>query len=211
MGETVRMMSAEYRDLPDADLIRLLRDVCVSMTIPRNAGRTNIDAKPRSLLLGLYTRRGMGLGVRTSKHLQLLALVHTLAQRREGKSAMHPYCSIMVNRLDSGQELTQHQDEYNSLLNWVMPLCADANDFRGGEMWLETGTPTTFVHRANECPLDLDAFTVAGVATTDSDEHLTVDGVAGCVIQRPNHWLCFDSRRKHCVRSVVSGTQISIA
>eukprot|EP00971_Amphidinium_carterae_P284830 5654685-Amphidinium_carterae.1 len=50
-----------YRQLRDDELKHLLVEGCSQQCIPVNAVRTNIGGKSRSMLLGLYTRRGLGI------------------------------------------------------------------------------------------------------------------------------------------------------
>eukprot|EP00971_Amphidinium_carterae_P352884 6492761-Amphidinium_carterae.3 len=201
-------LQSQHALLCDADLMQLLLQECETTSIPRNAGRTNILDRPRSLLLGLYTRRGLGISRGTSRNLTLLSLIHTLASRRPHGGSAHPYCAVMLTRLEEGQGLSSHRDEYNSLLNWVLPLCSNSC---GGEVWLETGQPTDYVHRAQEADLDTDMFTPPGVARTEGDSQLTLDGIAGCTFSHPGQWLCFDSRRRHSVLPIRSGCRFSIA
>eukprot|EP00971_Amphidinium_carterae_P114222 2263270-Amphidinium_carterae.4 len=201
-------MLQEFEKQTLAWLHHELLDECLAFAIPKNAGRTNLESRPRSLLLGLFTRRGMGLSKGTLKHLRLLGLVHALARRRPQGGSEHPYCAVMVNRLDAGQKLDMHMDEYNSFLNWIMPL---ANNFEGGQLWVQSGEPSDYVHRAGESPLDEDPFTERGVAVLRSESPMLVEGVAGSVVGSPGTWVCLDSRRRRCVLPVLKGPRVSIA
>eukprot|EP00971_Amphidinium_carterae_P037512 737606-Amphidinium_carterae.1 len=93
--------------------------------VPRNPGRTNLlekdaDSAPRSLLLGLFTSRGLGVTRATS-------LVHELGRLRPSELVECGYWSAMINDLAEGSETPMHVDERNSGANIVHPLCASGH------------------------------------------------------------------------------------
>eukprot|EP00971_Amphidinium_carterae_P050590 996187-Amphidinium_carterae.2 len=204
-------LMAEHATLSHVELMDALVKECQTISIPRNAGRTNLMDRPRSLLLGLYTRRGLGISKGTIPNLRALSLVHALARHRPLGGHLHPYCAVMLTRLDQGQCLSTHRDEYNALLNWVLPLASPTAPYVGGELWIEMGCPSDFAHRSGEAALDTDLFTETGVATNDAEEQCTIDERTGCLLGKHGSWVCFDSRRRHCVLEVTEGCRFSVA
>eukprot|EP00971_Amphidinium_carterae_P349094 6490843-Amphidinium_carterae.2 len=112
--------------------------------VPRNAGRTNLVqnsvecAAPRSLLLGLFTSRGLGVTKATRAHPKLVALVHALAELRPSELSGLVYWSAMINDVPEGAETPWHSDERNTGVNIVHPLSVDCV-CEGGALVIEAG------------------------------------------------------------------------
>eukprot|EP00971_Amphidinium_carterae_P339491 6477327-Amphidinium_carterae.2 len=95
--------------------------------VPKNAGRTKLHAgdasdAPRSLLLGLFTSRGMGISKATRGHPKLVALVHSLGKLRPAGLASMGYFSVMLNVIPAHGETPWHTDDRNTGLNIVHPI-----------------------------------------------------------------------------------------
>eukprot|EP00971_Amphidinium_carterae_P233387 4632065-Amphidinium_carterae.2 len=112
--------------------------------VPRNAGRTNLVQEgadhvvPRSLLLGLFTCRGLGITRATRVHPKLVSLVHALASWRPVELAGLGYWSAMINEVPEGSETPWHSDERNTGVNIVHPLSAGAT-CAGGALVVDVG------------------------------------------------------------------------
>ena len=79
---------------------------------------TSKEGKPlRSLLLGAYTKRGMGVSAATRKYAEtLLPLIHRVAATRPNCA---PYSAVQVNEyVQSG--CPTHRDRFNSGESWVL-------------------------------------------------------------------------------------------
>eukprot|EP00971_Amphidinium_carterae_P040338 791763-Amphidinium_carterae.2 len=117
------------RTLPEveAELLRYFE----SRVVPRNAGRTNLKSDacaeaPRSLLLGLFTSRGLGVTRSTRAHPKLVALVHELGRLRPPSLNGLGYWSVMINDVACGGQTPWHTDDRNAGLNIVHPLSVSA-------------------------------------------------------------------------------------
>eukprot|EP00971_Amphidinium_carterae_P324128 6441335-Amphidinium_carterae.1 len=105
------------------------------MIIPRASSRTNIAPTsdecefPRSVLIGAYTRRGVGVTNASTRDdfKGILKTVHSLAKTRKSQD---PYCSVQLNHYSS---LAVHRDQYNHDATWLIAV----GNFRGGRLWTE--------------------------------------------------------------------------
>eukprot|EP00971_Amphidinium_carterae_P345213 6486040-Amphidinium_carterae.3 len=129
-----------------SELLAVLR----ARQVPMN-GRSNAG-KARSVLCGLYTRRGMGIGKSIGQMAKAVGLIHRLAQFRPGEGATHPYTSIMINHTPC---LDVHRDDYNATLNWVFVLDAQQS---GGALWVDACSTLKRVRAPGELELDSDVF-----------------------------------------------------
>eukprot|EP00971_Amphidinium_carterae_P040424 793344-Amphidinium_carterae.2 len=105
-------------------------------TVPKAHTRYNLQQNgvvSRSVLLGAYCRRGLGVTNATSKGKwsRALELIHELARRREGERCNKRYLSIQVNSYDSGTCVPRHRDKYNEGLSDIY-VCGQ---FEGGELY----------------------------------------------------------------------------
>eukprot|EP00971_Amphidinium_carterae_P348686 6490624-Amphidinium_carterae.1 len=127
--------------------------------IPKNYTRRNVGSSPKSVLLGLYTKRGLGIGKETWRWVPLLCGIHELASRRPHPHCEHGYVSVMVN---ANASLSRHRDEYNLGLNYIYALPTRG---RGGELWLskdaDDGPPR--IHPPGEFELDRDWLVTASL------------------------------------------------
>eukprot|EP00971_Amphidinium_carterae_P332662 6466912-Amphidinium_carterae.1 len=92
--------------------------------VPSTASRTNLGGRVNSMLLGLYTRRGMGVTKRTNV-FPLLEELHALAKTC---SIPPSYTSIAINVMND-TEVPQHRDSNNMGVSTVY-VCGQ---FGGGE------------------------------------------------------------------------------
>ena len=106
--------------------------------VPLAYQRTNIwkvDNRPRSMLLGVYTRRGAGISKATTQYPHLLKAVQKLGDQRPKELRWH-YTSVSICILEG---LKLHKDHFNS--NQKSVLIA-MGDFDGGEFWVEDALGT---------------------------------------------------------------------
>eukprot|EP00971_Amphidinium_carterae_P163230 3236298-Amphidinium_carterae.1 len=111
-------------------LCRSLHSLVAQQTLPKMRSRTNVflgNERDRGILLGVYTRRGVGITNRTHRDSDLLELIHTIASLRADPT---PYTSVYIG-LSSGLPL--HQDSNNFGHNDV--ICT--GKFRGGRLFVE--------------------------------------------------------------------------
>eukprot|EP00971_Amphidinium_carterae_P016430 324473-Amphidinium_carterae.3 len=97
--------------------------------VPLNRKRENLrdhgdGSYSRSLLLGLYTVRGVGLSRATHAHPDLLKLCHRLAAQRP-VDLRTQYLSIMVNE---NPHVPYHKDANNEGPSWLRAF----GDYNGG-------------------------------------------------------------------------------
>eukprot|EP00971_Amphidinium_carterae_P082229 1626234-Amphidinium_carterae.1 len=167
-------------------------------------------------LLGLYTKRGLGIGKQTLPRLSLLAAIHELARRRPPEHCGHGYTSVMVN---DNTALARHRDEYNFGVNYLYGVDTKG---QGGELWLslEPDEQPRRVHAAAEFDLDNDwhgSIQADTCLATGSKARVASAEEAGlCSIERgqastfspktqgaihPTNgcWTVFDPRRAHGV------------
>eukprot|EP00971_Amphidinium_carterae_P294929 5856312-Amphidinium_carterae.2 len=201
----------------DSEVTRHLAMLVAEKVVAKHRTRKTVGESPRSVLLGLYTKRGLGVGKETWKRLQLLAAIHEWAARRPPPHADHGYVSIMLNCNDS---LPRHRDEYNFGVNYVYALEVPGE---GGQLWLllDDQEMPLRVHTPTEFPTDRDwqvlpdprtdlcsgrALQVAtaadaGLCSVESEQggvrfsHSTL----GAICPSIGVWQAFDSRRAHGV------------
>eukprot|EP00971_Amphidinium_carterae_P292646 5809706-Amphidinium_carterae.1 len=92
--------------------------------------QTEVD-RPRSCLLGLYTKMGLGLSTQTTreKWRKGLGLIHALAMHRpEGER--DAYAAVMVN---CNNEVSVHSDKANTGMSSLLSL----GSHREGSLWVE--------------------------------------------------------------------------
>eukprot|EP00971_Amphidinium_carterae_P342857 6482307-Amphidinium_carterae.1 len=142
----------KLRDMSDEALAQHLQSLVEEKTVPKHHTRRNVGSAPRSLLLGLYTKRGMGLAKQTTKQAILLAALHELASRRPEPHCRHGYTAIMIN---CNEALARHRDEYNHGVNYLYGLESDGV---GGELWLalDPEEAPARIHPPQEYPIDCD-------------------------------------------------------
>eukprot|EP00971_Amphidinium_carterae_P319445 6348733-Amphidinium_carterae.1 len=129
LGEVLQKNKASIAEL-EWGILRYLS----TRVVPKNRKRGNIaiggDDKPtyaRSMLLGLYTVRGMGISRLTRSHPALLQLCHRIASARSPMSCFR-YAAIMVN----GNEVVPlHADLHNEGCNCLRAI----GEFDGGVFW----------------------------------------------------------------------------
>eukprot|EP00971_Amphidinium_carterae_P037269 732394-Amphidinium_carterae.1 len=120
------------------------------ITVPRARSRTNIidsssddcDVVPRSMLLGAYTRRGVGVTTNCGKHQDLLREIHKLARLRPHPHCLTPYCAVQINAYSS---LKAHRDMHNMGSTWLIAC----GPFKGGKLWLANDHGTVRPPRAS--------------------------------------------------------------
>eukprot|EP00971_Amphidinium_carterae_P134530 2666108-Amphidinium_carterae.1 len=100
----------------------ILRNTIVPMTFSRT--NREQDEAPRSVLLGAYTRGGVGIARKTLKRASLVSAIHELALHRP---CLTEYVAIMVNEHTS---LAVHKD-LNLGTSWICAL----GEFTGGRLW----------------------------------------------------------------------------
>eukprot|EP00971_Amphidinium_carterae_P236340 4690097-Amphidinium_carterae.1 len=153
---------AEMKTWSGETLRAHLKKLLLERSVPRHHSRRNVGKAPRSILFGLYTRRGLGIGKETVQRLELLAALHELASRRPAPHDKHGYVAIMLNCNDS---LSRHRDEFNWGLNYIyglhvggQSLAESATPVSGGELWvsLDPEEPPARIHAAGEFPIDED-------------------------------------------------------
>eukprot|EP00971_Amphidinium_carterae_P244869 4861755-Amphidinium_carterae.1 len=91
-------------------LCRSLHSLVAQKTLPKMRSRTNVylgNERDRGILLGVYTRMGVGITNRTHRDSDLLELIHAIASLRTDPT---PYTSVYIG-LSSGLPL--HQDSNN--------------------------------------------------------------------------------------------------
>eukprot|EP00971_Amphidinium_carterae_P147465 2922288-Amphidinium_carterae.2 len=98
--------------------------------VPTTNSRTNVGTKVRSMLLGLYTRRGIGITNKTER-FPILDVLHDLARTC---SVPVDYVSIAVNVM-TDTSVREHRDGNNMGPSFVY-VCGD---FSGGE-FVQGGT-----------------------------------------------------------------------
>eukprot|EP00971_Amphidinium_carterae_P165179 3274369-Amphidinium_carterae.1 len=101
--------------------------------VPLNHSRTAVTRKgqlPRSLLLGGYVVRGIGLTRATgqSHYQQLLPVLHELAQRRRGSP-----CGYVSINLNQNNLLRLHQDLNNYGDSYLLGL----GNYGEGQLWVQ--------------------------------------------------------------------------
>eukprot|EP00971_Amphidinium_carterae_P207787 4123158-Amphidinium_carterae.2 len=89
------------------------------------------EYRPRSCLLGLYTKMGLGIATQTErkKWVRVLALIHSIALHRP-KSHRVPYAAIMLN---CNTKVPVHADAANTGRSSLLSLGCH----QGGELWME--------------------------------------------------------------------------
>eukprot|EP00971_Amphidinium_carterae_P351160 6491948-Amphidinium_carterae.1 len=105
-------------------------------TVPKAHTRYNLRQDgmvSRSVLLGAYCRRGIGVtnATRKGKWARALELIHELAKRRVGERSNQRYLSIQVNSYDSGESVPRHRDKFNEGLSDIY-VCGQ---FEGGDLY----------------------------------------------------------------------------
>eukprot|EP00971_Amphidinium_carterae_P240838 4781184-Amphidinium_carterae.1 len=184
--------------------------------VQKNFTRRNVGNQPRSALLGLYTKRGLGIGKQTLFRLPLLAAIHELARRRLPQHRGHGYTSVMVN---DNTALARHRDEYNFGVNYLYGVDTKG---QGGELWLslEPDELPSRVHAADEFELDCDwhgaieadkllatgekakvaTAREAGLCKVERDQTATFSPMTkGAIHPTLGCWAVFDARRAHGV------------
>eukprot|EP00971_Amphidinium_carterae_P349606 6491104-Amphidinium_carterae.1 len=124
-------LAFQVHDTVAAELEELLGET----TVPRAHTRYNLrnnGVVSRSVLLGAYCRRGLGVtnASRKGKWSRALYLIHELAKRRGGERAGQRYLSIQVNSYEGGCSVPRHRDMYNEGLSDVY-VCGQ---FEGGDL-----------------------------------------------------------------------------
>eukprot|EP00971_Amphidinium_carterae_P335336 6471158-Amphidinium_carterae.2 len=222
-GECLREASATLlaerkivEKMTDAELDERILQLVQEKAVPKHYTRKNVGAAPKSVLLGLYTKRGLGLGVQTTCRLPLLAAVHELARRRPGCHAAHGYTSVMVN---DNTALARHRDQYNFGVNYLYGVSTNGT---GGQLWLslEPEEHPLRVHPPLEYCIDhdwqgaVDAETRLGsgekvpvasaqdaglclLETADTERFSPM--TRGAVHETLGQWTAFDPRRAHGV------------
>eukprot|EP00971_Amphidinium_carterae_P169617 3360360-Amphidinium_carterae.1 len=107
------------------------------VVIPLGKQRTNVwdPLRPtlRSVNIGAYTTRGIGVTKQTEEWPSLVKCLHKVAKYRP-KDMRLPYTSISLNQLSRLSSLRIHKDSRNSHL----PSCVIAfGEYEGGEFWVE--------------------------------------------------------------------------
>eukprot|EP00971_Amphidinium_carterae_P340086 6478262-Amphidinium_carterae.1 len=215
------------RGVSNEELTQHLQVLVAEKTVPRHHTRRNVGSAPRSLLLGLYTKRGLGIAKQTIRHAPLLAALHELASRRPEPHCRHGYAAIMIN---CNEALARHRDEYNHGLNYLYGLETDGV---GGELWLalDPEEPPARIHPPQEYPIDCDwrvqldprrdlvtqeLLTVC----TAREAHLCAaekempkssrfaSGSLGVIVPTCGRWQAFDGRRAHGVPPLSEGAKM---
>eukprot|EP00971_Amphidinium_carterae_P018279 360540-Amphidinium_carterae.1 len=179
VGAEMSRLRKEVSVMSDVELLEHLRGLLSAHSVPKNFTRKNVGVAPKSLLLGLFTKRGLGIGKGTWTRLPLLCAIHELAARRKSPHCSHGYASIMVN---ANASLGRHRDEFNLGLNFVFGMPAAG---RGGDLWisLDPDDGPSRVHPVGELPLDRDWCSVASISHE-------LDGSALKIISAGNAHLC---------------------
>eukprot|EP00971_Amphidinium_carterae_P097772 1934644-Amphidinium_carterae.1 len=113
-----------------------LEEWLMGTTVPKAHTRYNLcqnGVAARSVLLGAYCQRGLGVTRATEKGKwsRALELIHELAKRRTGERFNKSYLSIQVNSYDSGPGVPKHRDKNNEGLSDIY-VCGQ---FEGGELY----------------------------------------------------------------------------
>eukprot|EP00971_Amphidinium_carterae_P336445 6472816-Amphidinium_carterae.3 len=125
-------LAFQVQDTVAAELEELLGNT----KVPRAHTRYNLcqdGVAARSVLLGAYCKRGLGITNATTKGKwsRALALIHELAKRRGGNRADKRYLAIQVNSYDGGVSVPRHRDRFNEGLSDIY-VCGN---FEGGDLY----------------------------------------------------------------------------
>eukprot|EP00971_Amphidinium_carterae_P035633 701518-Amphidinium_carterae.1 len=132
------------------------------------------------MLLGLYTKQGVGLSNHTEGKMELLKHIRRVAR---GRVKDEEYTSVMINKMDEMSDgVAPHRDMYNMAEqdNWVLQL----GQFKGGRIWCEGAGRQQLpchAHRPPSCPSDI------------RGGYLMADGTG---------WIHFNPQRWHLVERV---------
>eukprot|EP00971_Amphidinium_carterae_P350515 6491593-Amphidinium_carterae.1 len=191
-SQEVQVLHSELVQCEHAKLLELLQNI----TIPPNRSRSKkltgsdqvvVEHPPRSMLLGLYTKQGVGLSNHTEGKVELLKHIRRVAR---GRVKDEEYTSVMINKMDEMSDgVALHRDMYNMAEqdNWVLQL----GQFKGGRIWCEgAGRQQMLAHaRAPpSCPSDI------------RGGYLRADGTG---------WIHFNPQKWHLVERV-QGVRYSI-
>eukprot|EP00971_Amphidinium_carterae_P128149 2538554-Amphidinium_carterae.3 len=203
--------------MSDEQLLGHLRGLMMEKRAPFNSARQNVGIAPKSILLGLYTKRGLGVGKHTFRWLDVMIAAQEWATRRPGPHAGHGYTSIMIN---ANPSLDSRQAEGNWGLNYVYGLPAKGT---GGHLWLalDAECQPSRVHPAGDFPIDTDWLVSAsptrglngdilrritakqaGLCQVEGERQndaTSSEAALGALAPMLGHWQVFDARRPHAV------------
>eukprot|EP00971_Amphidinium_carterae_P149563 2965545-Amphidinium_carterae.3 len=91
---------------------------------------------PRSILLGLYTKRRVGIARHTASHVDLMNDIHELARHRP---SLMDYTAITLIKSCEGESVRPHCDRFNLGESSVISI----GNFSGGQLWTESKNGTT--------------------------------------------------------------------
>eukprot|EP00971_Amphidinium_carterae_P324937 6454969-Amphidinium_carterae.2 len=133
-------MTAEFKDWSMGQLLEELLTGLRQAGVPyssqaRRAVLTNQNlngiGRPRSLLLGLYTKMGLGIATQTGKKKwqRILTLIHLIADHRP-PNQRSPYAAVMVN---CNTRVPVHADKANTGESSLISMGLH----RDGHLWVE--------------------------------------------------------------------------
>eukprot|EP00971_Amphidinium_carterae_P349931 6491302-Amphidinium_carterae.2 len=153
-------------------------------SVPKTSTRTNLgEESVRSLCIGAYTRRGIGLTNATWEYKAEVGLIQQWLHEE------HPdakFSSVSLARMCEGDMLKIHQDR-NTGLSWVRAT----GKFKGGKLWVagdgKTPAPAELLPLPPGCP------------------------AMGQLADLTAKWYCLDGSKFHGVSKVTAGTRHSVS
>eukprot|EP00971_Amphidinium_carterae_P253354 5030220-Amphidinium_carterae.1 len=131
--ETSGEVSPSLQDL-QSRLLPQLGSFRVPKTDRTNLKLGKAEESPQSLLLGLHTKRGMGITTQTTtqKGRELLQTIQEMAKLRP---TPQPFLAVQVNVLKEGKMVDTHLNAFNHTAcpTWTISM----GEFQGGNLWVE--------------------------------------------------------------------------
>ncbi len=187
MIPTVKKAPVVGSRLLNTQITSKIFEVLQGITIPQAFTRTNLwdeGQRPRSMLLGAYTRRGCGVTMATEKRNTVVQWLHKLARARP-EEMKGPYVAININHVS---KLSIHRDRFNT--NKRSVIIAVGN-YEGGDLWVEDPN--------GKWP-----------PPTDAVQEPWQHELKRIRIDVKNRFAAFDPRCRHCIYPVTSGERYSI-
>eukprot|EP00971_Amphidinium_carterae_P133818 2650902-Amphidinium_carterae.1 len=162
------------------DLIHKYLDTHV---IPRTSTRTNLGGSVRSLCVGAYTRRGVGITKGTKSFGPVVGLTRTWLQSEQPSAR---FTTLSLSQMQEGDMLKVHKDG-NTGTSWVRAM----GNYEGGKLWIagsgHVEAPVELQPLPEGCP------------------------PKGRLVDLSAAWFCLDATQYHGVCSVCKGTRYSIS
>eukprot|EP00971_Amphidinium_carterae_P331848 6465659-Amphidinium_carterae.2 len=151
--------------------------------IPLTSTRTNLGGAARTLCLGAYTRRGVGVTVATQDYKELVGLTRAWLQKEQPHAT---FTTLSVSQMGVGNLLKVHRDQ-NTGTSWVRAL----GEFHGGQLWIagkgNRTAPPELLPLPKDCPEE------------------------GQLVDLTSAWFCLDASQYHGVCKIESGVRYSIS